>query len=87
MFEPKLPASVDDIHLDDLAFWTAPTEEREGAFLLLRREQPMSFHEEFEPPPEMPLPKGPGYWAVTRHADVATASRRATRSSPWTGAS
>ena len=77
MFEPKLPASVDDIHLDHLEFWTAPTEEREGAFLLLRREQPMSFHEEFEPPPEMPLPKGPGYWAVTRHADVATASRRA----------
>ncbi len=77
MFEPKLPASVDDIHLDDLEFWTAPNEEREGAFLLLRREQPMSFHEEFEPPPEIPLPKGPGYWAVTRHADVATASRRA----------
>ncbi len=77
MFEPKLPASVDDIHLDDLEFWTAPIEEREGAFLLLRREQPMSFQQEFEPPPEIPLPKGPGYWAVTRHADVATASRRA----------
>ena len=60
MFEPKLPASVDDIHLDELEFWTAPIEEREGAFALLRRERPMSFHEEFEPPPEIPLPQGPG---------------------------
>ncbi len=36
----------------------------------------MSFHQEFEPPPEVPLPRGPGYWAVTRHADVVDASRR-----------
>jgi cytochrome P450 len=36
----------------------------------------MSFHEEFEPPPEVPLPKGPGYWSVVCHADVLTASRR-----------
>lgn len=77
MFEPKLPASVDEIHFDRLEFWTAPDEEREGAFALLRRERPMSFHQEFEPPPEVPLPRGPGYWAVTRHADVITASRRA----------
>ncbi|HEY8156823.1 MAG TPA: cytochrome P450 [Myxococcota bacterium] len=76
MFEPKLPASVDAIHLDQLEFWIAPAEEREGTFALLRRERPMSFHKEFEPPPEMPLPRGPGYWAVTRHADVVTASRR-----------
>jgi cytochrome P450 len=76
MFQPRLPARVEDIHLDTLEFWTAPPEEREGAFALLRRERPMSFHKEFEPPPEVPLPRGPGYWAVTRHADVVTASRR-----------
>jgi cytochrome P450 len=76
MFTPKLPASVDDIRIDTLEFWTASAEEREGAFALLRRERPISFHEEFEPPPEMPLPRGPGYWAVTRHADVISASRR-----------
>jgi cytochrome P450 len=76
MFEPILPASVDDIRLDTLEFWNSPTEEREGAFALLRRERPISFHEEFDPPPELPLPKGPGYWSVTRHADVLTASRR-----------
>ena len=77
MIEPKLPASVDDVDLSNIEFWTAPIEEREGAFALLRRERPVSFHEEFEPPPEMPLPKGPGYWAVTRHADLLEASRRA----------
>src|SRR5258705_6458932 len=76
MFTPKLPASVDDIRIDTLEFWTASAEEREGAFALLRRERPMSFHEEFVPPPEVPLPRGPGYWAVTRHADVIAASRR-----------
>ncbi len=76
MFEPKLPASVDDVQLDRPEFWEAPAEEREGAFALLRRERPISFTEEFEPPPEMPLPKGPGYWSVTRHADVIEASRR-----------
>lgn len=76
MFEPRLPASVDQIRFDDPEFWNAPAEDREGAFALLRRERPMSFHEEFTPPPEIPLPKGPGYWSVTRMADVLTASRR-----------
>ena len=76
MFEPKLPSSVDAIRFDDPAFWSLPVEEREGAFLLLRRERPMSFHREFEPPPNIPLPRGPGYWSVTRHADVVLASRR-----------
>lgn len=76
MFQPKLPARVEDIRFDDPLFWSQPVEEREGAFALLRREQPMSFHQEFEPPPNVPLPRGPGYWAVTRHADVLTASRR-----------
>ena len=47
MFEPKLPASVDDIHLDQIEFWNAPAEEREGAFELLRRERPIAFTEEF----------------------------------------
>jgi cytochrome P450 len=76
MFQPVLPTSVDDVRLDELEFWDSPDEEREGAFALLRRERPMSFHEEFELPPEIPLPRGPGYWAVTRHADVIEASRR-----------
>ncbi len=76
MFQPKLPASVDEIRFDDSLFWSLPIEQREGAFALLRRERPMSFHQEFEPPPNFPLPRGPGYWSVTRHADVVAASRR-----------
>ena len=76
MLEPKLPASADDVDLSQIEFWVLPIEEREGAFALLRRERPVSFHEEFDPPPELPLPKGPGYWSLTRHADVVDASRR-----------
>ena len=37
MFQPKLPASVDEIHFDDPLFWSLPVEQREGAFLLLRK--------------------------------------------------
>jgi cytochrome P450 len=76
MFEPILPDSVDEVRLDDLEFWSRPEEQREGAFARLRRDRPVSFHKEFEPPPQVPLPQGPGYWAITRHADVVEASRR-----------
>jgi cytochrome P450 len=76
MTEPRIPSDVESVDLSDLEFWTLPEADREGAFALLRRERPMSFHAEFEPPPEVPLPRGPGYWAVTRHADVLEASRR-----------
>jgi cytochrome P450 len=63
---------VDEIKLADVAFWTRPEEDREGAFALLRRERPVSWHEEFEYPG---LPKGPGFWSVTRWEDVWTVSR------------
>src|SRR5262249_23108634 len=38
----------------------------------LRAERPVSWHEEFEYPG---LPQGPGFWSLTRYADVWTASR------------
>ena len=76
MFQPKLPASVDEIRFDNPLFWSLPIEEREGAFLLLRRDRPMCFHKEFEPPPEIPLPRGPGFgellnrdWALSQPHD------------------
>jgi cytochrome P450 len=71
--EPKPVLSLDEINLTEPEFWGRPIEEREGAFQTLRRERPMSFFEEgdyggiVEP--------GPGYWAVTKHADILTASR------------
>ena len=69
--------SVDDIDLSDPDFWARPRNEREGAFKTLRDERPFAFFEE----PEllgtsMSLPIGPGYYAITRHADVYSISRR-----------
>lgn len=65
------PASVDDINLSDWEFWRRPLAERETAFALLRVHKPVAFYEEGETSFNIP---GPGYWAVTRHADVVYAS-------------
>ena len=55
------------INLSDEEFWTKSPDERHAAFEKLRREAPIAYFEE----PELPFfPKGPGYYAVTRHADV-----------------
>jgi len=72
---PPLPpaASVD---LSTLEFWMRPLEEREAAFAALRRERPISFQQEREPSPALGLPRGPGYWALSRHADIVRVSRR-----------
>jgi len=67
--------SLDEIDLSDPMFWERPIEEREGAFAVLRAERPVPFFEEREMPPELPLPQGPGYWSLTRHADILEASR------------
>jgi cytochrome P450 len=72
--EPQRALSVDEIRLSEPEFWMRPLAEREGAFASLRAERPVSFHE--EPDLEF-LPKGPGYWALTRHADILEVSRRA----------
>jgi cytochrome P450 len=69
--------SADDVDFSNPEFWLQTGAEREAAFATLRRERPISFHAEFEPPPGVPLPKGPGYWALTRHRDVLTASKEA----------
>ncbi len=59
--------------LSDLEnFWTAPIAERAAAFAALREREPVPF---FEEPQFSVLPKGPGYWALTRLDDVVEASR------------
>ena len=65
---------VDEIDLTPMEFWLRPIEEREGAFATLRAERPVPF---FEDPDvgDLPLPRGPGYWSLTRHADILEASR------------
>jgi len=73
--QPRSVLGVDEINLSDQFFWARPLEEREGAFATLRRERPISFHE--EPYIEgLPFPRGPGYWALTRYADILEASRK-----------
>ena len=70
------PSSVDlqTLELSSIEpFWTAPMDDRYAAFAALRRHDPIRFFEEQE---TEYLPAGPGYWAVTRHADVVEASRR-----------
>jgi methyl-branched lipid omega-hydroxylase len=63
-----------DVNLSDLEFWTAPYSVREAGFAKLRAENPIGFFPEFE---VGPLPPGPGYYALTRHADVVEASKHA----------
>jgi methyl-branched lipid omega-hydroxylase len=63
--------TVAGIDLSDTAFWGLPLAERASAFALLRAQGPQFYAE-----PEVPFSeKGPGYYALVRHADVAEASR------------
>jgi cytochrome P450 len=69
---PTTTLSLADIRVADVQFWNLTDAEREGAFAKLRHERPVSWHEEFEYPS---VPKGPGFWSVTRYADVLHVSR------------
>jgi cytochrome P450 len=67
---------LDDVNLSDLEFWAQPDAVRESVFRRLRTERPIAFYEE----PDLPdfaieLPKGPGYYAITRYADITEISR------------
>lgn len=64
---------VDEIKLSDPELWQQPDEVRDAVFAKLRAESPISFQP--EPEYEPPIPPGPGYWALTRHADIWAASR------------
>ncbi|MDR3649193.1 MAG: cytochrome P450 [Acidimicrobiales bacterium] len=68
---------VDDIELSNLDFWQKPWSEREAAFATLRAQRPIAFFPdpEIEVETFVPIPPGPGYYAVTRYADVVEISR------------
>jgi methyl-branched lipid omega-hydroxylase len=72
---PGTDLALDDIRLGDIEQWMRP--DREGIFAKLRAERPVSFHEEPVPPPDLgfDFPQGPGFWALTRYADVMQVSR------------
>ncbi|MFB4311890.1 cytochrome P450 [Actinomadura sp. GTD37] len=64
---------VEDINLTDWEFWRRPHEYRHEAFKALRRHSELVH---FEEPDIVIMPQGPGYKALTRHADIVEASRR-----------
>ena len=68
---------LDEIDLSDPEFWARPRTEREQAFAVLRAERPVAH---FDDPAILAeifhTPPGPGYYAITRHADVYAISRR-----------
>jgi cytochrome P450 len=65
--------TVAGIDLSDTEFWGLPLPERAAAFARLRAEGPPVFFAE----PETPFAeKGPGYYALVKHADVVEASRK-----------
>jgi cytochrome P450 len=70
---PTTDLAVNEIRLGDIEQWMRP--DREGIFAKLRAEAPVSFHEEPVPPPDVPFPQGPGFWALTRFDDVMQVSR------------
>lgn len=71
--EPEETLGVDEIDLSDVdGFWSLPIEQREGAFITLRRERPFAFFP--EPYTEIGTP-GAGFYAFTRYEDVVAASR------------
>jgi cytochrome P450 len=67
---PSWPGRPD---LSDMeSFWVRPITERAAGFARLREREPIAFYEE----PEFALlPRGAGYWALTRLDDVVEASR------------
>ena len=63
---------MDGIDLSANEFWGLPLADRAGVFAQLRAEERPRFFAE----PEVPFTeKGPGYYALVRHADVVGASR------------
>ena len=67
--------NVDEINISDADFWSLPIQVREDAFKTLREERPLAFFPEPEDIPEW-IPRGPGYYAVTKHHDILEASRQ-----------
>ena len=69
---PQTELTVDQINLSDIDFWRRA--DRDACFARLRHERPVAWFEEFDVPGLEAL-KGPGYWALTRYADVMHVSR------------
>lgn len=77
MIKEPTNLSAHDIDLSPTKFWLRPLSEREEAFRVLRRDLPISH---YDTPillgSTLDLPPDEGYFALTRHADIAEVSRR-----------
>ncbi len=72
---PSAATTHGDIDLSARSFWAKPMAERDAAFAVLRRENPVPWSRPAESdllPPELNLR---GFWSLTRHEDIRTASR------------
>jgi cytochrome P450 len=72
--EDQVPCDA-EIDLSSGLFWSRSLTEREAAFEVLRGRPGLAFFPEPDPGADW-MPRGPGYYAVTRHAEVIEASRR-----------
>lgn len=62
------------IDVSSKSFWSLTSEQRDAAFALLRRDDPVSWQRPVQDA-VAPDPHDPGYWAVVSHADIVTVSR------------
>ena len=67
--------AFDEVDVSTLAFWELSAEERDARLAVLREKRPVSWQRPAEGMATLPGREDPGYWAVTRHADVVTVSR------------
>ncbi|MEM7272751.1 MAG: cytochrome P450 [Actinomycetota bacterium] len=56
-------------------FWVRPPGEIDASLAELQDRGGVTFHEEPEVPPEIPLPQGTGGWVLTNHADILQVSK------------
>ena len=71
---PRETVALDVLDLASPEFWSLPIEEREGAFQMLRRDDPIRHFKEIDYIPGLPV--GSGFYAITRHADILEISRQ-----------
>jgi cytochrome P450 len=82
-FDATEGIALEEIDLSDRDFWLEPPTVRHAVFDRLRVERPFAFFAE----PEIPgLDPGPGYYAVTRYADLDAISSQPTVFSSGEGA-
>ena len=67
--------AFDEVDVSTLAFWELSAEERDARLAVLRAKRPVSWQRPAEGMATLPGREDPGYWAVTRHAEVMTVSR------------